>query len=210
MALAKSYPKQLRRESRPDLSSPDAAAQRRAKQTVRNLIYAMLATLGLVILIVAGVPRDDSDRIQKVDYQAEAANASVAVGQLALAPALPVDWWANSARLEETVGVQNWYTGFVTASDQYIGLRQAFESNPSWVALTLEKNWYERDITIAGHTWQVWPELRPTVPPSTVNTAWLLEVNNQAIVLFGTATEAEFIQIAEAMAPELTAITSSK
>lgn len=191
------------------MSNPNSAAERRAKQTVRNLIYALLATVGLVVLIVAGVPRDDSNRIQQVDYASEAMAASEAVGSIALAPELPAGWWSNSARLEKTAGVSNWYVGFVTEGNQYIGLRQAFESNPSWVALTLERNWYERDIEVAGLRWQVWPELRPTDPPSTMNTAWLIEVNNQAIVLFGTATEAEFIQIAEAMAPEIISLTST-
>ena len=192
------------------MSNPNSAAERRAKQTVRNLIYALLATVGLVVLIVAGVPRDDSNRIQQVDYVAEAEAASAAVGSFALAPQLPADWWSNSARLEKTAGVSNWYVGFVTEGNQYIGLRQAFESNPSWVALTLERNWYERDIQVAGLRWQVWPELRPTDPPSTMNTAWLLEVGNQAIVLFGTATEAEFIQIAEAMAPQILSLQSTE
>jgi hypothetical protein len=185
------------------LSDSKAAAERRAKQTVRNLVYALLATVGLVVLVVAGVPRDDSNRIQKVDYVAEAKAASEAVGQLALAPELPEGWWSNSARLEKTAGVTNWYTGFVTGESEYIGLRQAFESNPSWVALTLERNWYERDIEVAGNLWQVWPELRPTEPPSTMNTAWLIEKGDVAIVIFGTATEAEFIKIAEAMAPQI-------
>lgn len=205
------------------MSNPNAAAERRAKQTVRNLIYALIATLGLVILIVAGVPRDDSNRINPVDYVSEAKAASAVTGQLALAPTIPEDWWSNSARLEETAGVTNWYTGFVTVSkagldstaaetvtNEYIGLRQAFESNPSWVALTLERNWYERDIEVAGFTWQIWPELRPTDPPSTMNTAWLLELEGQAVVLFGTANEAEFTLLAEAMAPQLKAIQEAE
>lgn len=202
------------------MSNSNSAAERRAKQTVRNLIYALIATLGLVLLIVAGVPRDDSNRINPVDYMAEAAAASNVTGEIALAPALPAEWWSNSARLEETAGVTNWYTGFVTVSrdqthyeavrNEYIGLRQAFESNPSWVALTLERNWYERDIEVAGFTWQVWPELRPTDPPSTMNTAWLLELNGQAIVLFGTADEAEFVSLAEAIALQLKAIQEAE
>lgn len=188
------------------MSNPNSAAERRARQTVRNLIFALAATLGLVVLIIGGVPRDDSNRINPVDYRSEATAASAATGEIALAPTIPTDWWSNSARLEETAGVKNWYTGFVTEDEEYIGLRQAFASNPSWVALTLERNWYEGDIEVGGFTWQVWPELRPTEPPSTMNTAWLLEIGDQAIVLFGTGSEAQFTALAKALLPQLLAI----
>lgn len=188
------------------MSNSNAAAERRAKQTVRNLLYALIATVALVVLVVAGVPRDDSNRINPVDYQSEAKAASEVMGEIALAPALPADWWSNSARLEETAGVKNWYTGFVTETDEYIGIRQAFATNPSWVALTLERNWYENDVTVDGFKWQVWPELRPTEPPSTMNTAWLLELGDQSIVLFGTADEAEFRLLAAALVPQLESI----
>ncbi|MEY4981103.1 MAG: hypothetical protein RL174_441, partial [Actinomycetota bacterium] len=47
--------------------SDDAAAKRRAKQTVINLLLSLAATLGIVIVTVLAVPRDDSNRIQPVD-----------------------------------------------------------------------------------------------------------------------------------------------
>lgn len=188
------------------MSNPNAAAERRAKQTVRNLVYALLVTLLLVLVIILGVPRDDSNRIQRIDYVSEASKASEAVGLPVIAPGVPDDWWSNSARLEETAGVSSWHTGFVTPDNQFVGLKQAFESNPSWVALTLERNWYERDLQIAGFTWQVWPELRPSTPPSTMNLAMLVEINGQAVVIYGTASEADFIDLATSMAPQLALI----
>jgi hypothetical protein len=192
------------------LSNSNAAAERRAKQTVRNLVYALLVTLLLVIVIILGVPRDDSNRIQRIDYLSEASAASEAIGLQVVAPKIPADWWSNSARLEETAGVSSWYSGFVTEDNQFIGLKQAFESNPSWVALTLERNWYERDLQIAGFTWQVWPELRPTSPPSTMNLAMLVEIGSQAIIIYGTASEADFVQLATAIAPQLELIQQGK
>jgi len=77
----------------------DAAAQRRAKQTVRNLVLSLLVTSGLVAAIYLGVPRDDSNRITAVDYQAIAQSASESLGEKAVGPEIPADWWSNAARL---------------------------------------------------------------------------------------------------------------
>jgi len=78
----------------------ETPAQRRANQTVRNLILSMLATLAVVLLIVLGVPRDDTNRIASVDYLQIAQEAQPTQSESILAPAVPDDWWSNSARLE--------------------------------------------------------------------------------------------------------------
>ena len=181
----------------------ESAAQRRANQTVRNLILSMLATLGVVLLIVLGVPRDDSNRIQQVDYQQIAQEAQPAVSQQLIAPAIPSDWWSNAARLESSFGVDTWYIGFVTPDNQYIGLSQAFEANPSWEALTLQGNWLETEVEIAGKTWEVWPTLSPSTPPGTKEYAMLHRFGNSAVVIYGTAAQADFVSLAEEIAIEL-------
>ena len=92
----------------------DKAAERRAKATVRNLVYSMLVTLGIVLLLILGVPRDDSSRLQPVDYRQVAMSATNADGYTALAPDVPAEWYANAARIDNTLGVRGWYVGFVT------------------------------------------------------------------------------------------------
>ena len=63
----------------------DAAAQRRARQTVINLGLSLAATLGIVLALVLIVPRDDSNRIQPVDFKGIAAGAvETAITALAL------------------------------------------------------------------------------------------------------------------------------
>ncbi|MFM1950757.1 MAG: hypothetical protein RL418_444, partial [Actinomycetota bacterium] len=120
-----------------------SSADHRAKQTIRNLIYSLLVTLGLTLAIVMVVPRDDSNRIQPVEYQSIAINAEETVGLDVLAPSIPNDWWSNGARLQQDLGVSIWYVGFVTEDNQYLGLTQAFESNPSWVASQLQGNYLD-------------------------------------------------------------------
>ena len=134
----------------------DKAAERRAKATVRNLIYSMLVTLGIVLLLILGVPRDDSNRIQPIDYQEIAISASNAEGYQALAPEIPEGWYSSAARLDNTLGVRGWYLGFVTDDNQFIGLSQAFQTNPSWESEMLKTNILEGEIEISGLTWEIW------------------------------------------------------
>lgn len=181
----------------------DSAAKHRAKQTVRNLILSLLVSLGLVIALVLGVPRDDSNRINPVDYQQIALEAEGSVGEAILAPDVPENWYANSARLENELEVESWYVGFVTDDNQFIALNQAFESNPSWLALTLQGNWQDGEVIVEGRTWQIWPTLRPQTPKGTKEYAMVHEFGKSAVVIFGTAEESDFLIVAEAISKQL-------
>lgn len=180
-----------------------SSANHRAKQTVRNLVFSLLVTLGLTVAIVLVVPRDDSNRIQKIDYVAIAAETQNSLGLEVLAPAIPTEWWANGARLETTLGVETWYVGFVTQDNQYIGLTQAFESNPSWLANQLQGNWQDGTMEIDGRTWEIWPTLRPTVPAGTKEYALVHNYETSSVVIYGTADEAQFRLLATAIGEEL-------
>lgn len=173
----------------------DTPAQRRAKQTVRNLVLSLGVTLGLVVLLVLGVPRDDSVRIQQVDFAAEAEAASGSVGELAIAPALGDQWWSNAARLESSAAVSSWYIGLVTPSSEFIGIRQAFVSNPSWLALQLQGNDLVGEVELAGVSWQQWQGRVTSNPPKTNEFALVYEYDPGALVIFGTANEAEFAEV---------------
>jgi hypothetical protein len=184
----------------------DTPAQRRAKQTVRNLVLSLAVTLGLVLLMVLGVPRDDSVRIQQVDFAAEAAGASAAVGELAVAPILDDTWWANAARLESNAAVSSWYIGLVTPSNEFIGIRQAFVSNPSWLALQLQGNDPVGEIELGGVLWQKWQAREASNPPRTNEFAMVYEYGPGAIVIFGTANQNEFEIVANSLTEALAKI----
>jgi len=185
------------------VSNPRAAAERRAKQTVRNLVLSLIVSFGLVVLLVLGVPRDDSVRIQQIDYITEAAAASASVGEPLVAPQLPEDWWANAARLESSLAVSSWYVGLVTPSSEFIGVRQAFVSNPSWVSLQLQGNVLTGELDLAGYRWQLWQAVEKSNPPKSTDYALVLEYEPGAIVVFGTGSPAEFEEVIEAMRPQL-------
>lgn len=179
------------------------ASQRRAKQTVRNLVFSMLATLGVVALIVLGVPRDDSSLIQRIDYQTVAAEAMGSLGKEVIAPEIPSDWWSNAARIEKQLGLDVWYVGFVTADSQFIAINQAFQTNPSWEADILAGNGLSGLEEIAGLTWEIYPTRTPSDPPGTKELAMLLRTDSSTVVIYGTAARADFEILAEAIAMQL-------
>ena len=116
----------------------DAAAQRRARQTVINLGLSLAATLGIVLALVLIVPRDDSNRIQPVDYKDIAAGAVETTSLPLIVPELPsTGWWSNSAQIKTspTDGTDaSWTAGFVGPNNEFIGFTQAFTTNPTWIA----------------------------------------------------------------------------
>lgn len=179
------------------------SAERRAKQTVRNLIFSMLATLGVVALIFLGVPRDDSSLIQKFDYQSVAEEGERSLGKDFLAPKIPDSWWSNAARVEKQLGLDVWYVGFVTGENQFVGLSQAFSSNPSWEADILAGNRLSGELEISGLKWETYPTTSPSDPPGTKEYAMLHRASDFTVVIYGTAPESEFLLVAQAIAEQL-------
>lgn len=178
-------------------------AERRAKQTIRNLIFSMLATLGIVALIVLGVPRDDSSLIQRIDYETVAKSAEGSLGEKVLSPSVPDNWWSNAARLEKQLGLDVWYIGFVTDENQFIGLSQAFESNASWEADVLAGNALVGEVEVGGLVWEIYPTRTPSDPPGTKEYAMLHRFGSSTVVIYGTAPESDFNMMADAIALEL-------
>ena len=118
----------------------DAAAVRRARQTLINLLLALGVSLGVLLTFMMIVPRDDSNIIQPVDYVAIAQDVRATKNIDVLAPAnIPTGWWSNSARWRDTTadGVNYWHVGFVGPKNHYVGVDQAFETNPTWLALKI-------------------------------------------------------------------------
>ncbi|MEN9967130.1 MAG: hypothetical protein RL036_363 [Actinomycetota bacterium] len=186
--------------------SEDAAAKRRARQTVNNLVLALIASLGIMLAIILIVPRDDSNRIQKVDYKSIALEAHGSSGKQIVAPELPAGWWANSARWspKPVDGVQNWYVGFVGPKNQYIGLTQAFGINPTWLALQLKNNSKTGTQAIGAYTWDIYEATEPNDPVKTKDFMMVLNYNPQDVaIIYGVAKPQDFVDIATAIQTKL-------
>ncbi|MFY9304815.1 MAG: DUF4245 family protein [Rhodoluna sp.] len=180
----------------------DAAAKRRARQTLINLLLSLVASVGVMVLLVLAVPRDDSNRIQPVDYQAVAVEAAKEAPGKILVPVLPVDWYANAARYRSSAldGVSNWYAGFVGPNSEFIAMTQGFEVNTTWMQLMLESNKQTGEVVLQGENWKIYENLRQNTPRKSKDYMMVLDYQGNAVFVYGVAP----IQQLEDFASQLT------
>jgi hypothetical protein len=159
-----------------------------------------------MLAIILVVPRDDSNRIQPVDYKSIAAEAQASSGQQIVAPELPAEWWSNSARWspKPADGVQNWYVGFVGPKNQYVGLTQAFGINPTWLAFQLKNSAKTGTQAVGNRTWDIYEALERAETPKTKDFMMVLNYNaTDTAILYGVASPEDFVSIATAIQTDL-------
>jgi len=167
----------------------DAAAKRRARQTLINLLLSLGATIGVMLVLILAVPRDDSNRVQAVDYKELAAQAaSQAPGPL-LVPAIPVDWYSNSARFRSATqdGVATWYAGFVGPNREFIALTQGFDVNQTWLQIQLEANKPTEEVVLGNSTWEIFESTKENNPQKSKDFLMVLEYDSNAVLVYGVA-----------------------
>ena len=185
--------------------TPDETAARKAansrnyreSKTTRNLIVALVSSLGLVLLVALVVVRPTPPPRPPVNYAAIAADAT-ASAPLAV-PELPDGWKANKALL--SIGnddVESWNIGFVTPDNQFAAMTQGIDANQSWVAAQLGDIEKTGTTTINGVEWTLYDN-RDDDDPGNFAYAMTAEFDGSNYVLNGTAFEAEFTELAKAV-----------
>jgi Protein of unknown function (DUF4245) len=192
------------------LSDEERAKQRRAKQTVNNLVYSLLATAAVVAVMVLVVPRPSTSLIAPVDYKGVAVQAAQSSNLPVLTPKLLAKgWYSNSARWNTKTadGVDNWYVGFVGPKNQYLGLTQGYGTNPTWTFLQLKGDLSSGTQTIGGYKWDVWQSTIKNDPALTRDYALVTDVKRAGVtdevIIYGTASKAEFRAFATEVASQL-------
>lgn len=183
----------------------DAAAKRRARQTVNNLALSLLATLGIVLVLVLIVPRDDSSRIPHVDYHQVAQDAATSSGLPVIAPNPGSGWWANKATWAtgSADGIDTFEVGLVSPINHYIAFKQGFGTNPTWVALQLVGSLQTETITSSGIEWQVWRSVEKHDPAKSKDYVLVATIGNDTAMIYGTADQAEFDTFRNAVSIQL-------
>jgi len=179
-----------------------ASADRRKHQTVNNLILSLLATLGIVVVIVLLVPRGDGGPPRSVDYRSIAASAGDVEPAPLVVPELPDGWNANAARLKTggSDGVDVWTIAFTTPKRDYIGLFQGFDANTTWVAEQVRKTAPKGAEVIDGARWTVYDNRSSGRDVGDAKYALVGDGEHTTIALVGTADTDEFRVLARALA----------
>ncbi|MGR2751263.1 DUF4245 domain-containing protein [Agromyces arachidis] len=185
----------------------DDAARRRQRQTVRNLVGSLLASLAVVAIIVLLVPRSDGPIERDIDVPSVAAQAQVGIEQPLAVPDLPEGWRSNAAELRDdrADGVTAWYAGYLTPSDEYVGMYQGLAANPTWTADLLANTIATGVTTIDGVEWTVYDNRESAADVGNARYALIAEAGDSTFVLLGTAPTAEFETLARAVAPAIDA-----
>jgi len=200
-----------------ELGRPETAEERatrlatnsrnyRSRKTINNLVYSLLATLGAVIVLVLIVPRSDTPLTRNVDYASVAEQVQPGVEVPLAAPALPGGWSANAAewRSGGGDGVSSWYIGLLTPTNEFIGLTQAVDANPTWLADKLGNVSSDDTITIDGVEWDVYRNPAPEADRGNFESALVTEAGASSYLLIGTASDEEFAVLAGALAEPIT------
>lgn len=182
-----------------------ARSARRQHQTAFNLVIALIASLGVVLFLVAVVVRPDTTVVDRtVDYRHVASQAKVPGVTLA-APALPEGYSSNRADFKDKTsdGVSVWTVGLLTPDKQYIGLQQGIKADGTWVSSRLDQHQATGTRTIAGTKWTVYD--RRAEGDDAGNQAYSLvsTFGTSTIVLSGTANGSSFRTVATAVSQQL-------
>ncbi|MFK4483935.1 MULTISPECIES: DUF4245 domain-containing protein [unclassified Curtobacterium] len=177
-----------------------ARTARRQHQTAFNLVIALIASLGIVLFLVAVVVRPNTTVDRTVDYQQIAADAHV--GDITLAaPDLPSGFTSNRADFSDKTSddVDVWTVGFVTPDKQYLSLQQGVAANGSWVSNQLDQRPSTGTRVIDGTKWTVYD--RRAEGSDAGNHAYSLvsTFGTNTIVLSGTADDSSYRTVATAV-----------
>jgi len=172
-----------------------ARAERRARQTTRNLVWSLLTSLGIVALLIIVVVRPDNTLVESVDYHSVAAEISDELPGRAVVPQLSEQWSANRAGISQEPGASvTWSLGLLGPESSYVFLDQGFSADPSWVALRTDRAPSTGDISFGydGYPSVVWEEYdrRESDPES--NNAYVVMVvwDDSTIIVGGTSQRA--------------------
>ena len=211
--MAERPPRVVAELGRPE--TPEETAARKAenslkhrqRQTLKNLVLALGASLLVVLVIVLLVPRSDAPLDRDVDVRSIAQQAQIASDDPLAVPTLPEGWRANAAELRTSAvdDVTAWYVGYLTPSDEYLGMYQGIDANPTWVAGLLARTPATGTTTIDGVEWTVYDNRESGVDVGNAKYGLTTEAGDSTFVLLGTATLDEFETLATALVPTIQA-----
>lgn len=196
---------ELGRPETPEETAARVAERRRkhrANQTTVNLLLALLASLAVVIGLVAVVVRPDAPVREPVDYASVAAEFGDSIGHPLIAPEAPEGWWSNRADVRPVDGVSTWYIGLITAEELFVSLEQGIGANPSWEAARVRGGTSTGMRDIGGVRWTEYDQ-RTTRDIGNAAYALSASFGDDTVVLAGTATDGDFLELAEAVVAAL-------
>lgn len=197
--------------------SPEEAAARKAasskayrsSQTVRNLIAALLVTLGVVAVIIFGVPRGEPASAPDVDVRAVAADVESSMDRPVVVPELDDFWRVNVAKLESGATVV-WHVTIAPADEDergFIRIAQAFDADAAWAPGQLNGFAPTGSEQIAGLDWDVYD----IGERGAANVTYALgtQAGDDYVLLYGSRSPESTAELAASLAPQIRTISEA-
>lgn len=174
----------------------------RSSQTFRNLIAALVITLGIVAIVVFAVPRGQPPAPEAIDVAAVAADVSSTLnGSRAIVPVVPETWLATSAVVAGD-DPRTWTVLYVPAEDAgFVRVSQGFGADPTWPTRELSGadaagttvidgvEWIEYDIPDPARAGNISAALSTTVGPDTILLYGATDADTLRVVAEGLADQ---------------------
>lgn len=202
-----------------------ASSEHRRSQTPRNLVGAVVICLGVALVLAFFLPRNDTPATTAtVDFTAIGAQAQRSTATTLAIPELPTGWSANDARWQAASdGPAVWYVSYRTESGGQISAKQAINADNTWLYSAMGNRKPTATLALGSTHWDVYGQsptdsgirygLAATVPVTTqpgaasasasASTSAPTSTGTTSLALYGSATDAEFAQLADAIVASL-------
>lgn len=182
----------------------------RSSQTFRNLIAALVVTIGALAVIMFAVPRGQITEPPPIDLAGIATEASTAMERPVIVPKVTAQWIVNRAEL---VGgpVTVWDVTLAPAAQEdrgFLRIAQAFDADAAWAPQRLSSTASTGTVTIDG---RVWDEYVPRNPEQSANISYALgtRAGSDYVLVYGALTPEETAAFAATLEPQIDALTET-
>jgi hypothetical protein len=177
----------------------------RASQNTRTLIAALLVTLGVVAVIVFGVPRGTPPPADPIDVAAVAQGVSAAEGRTVIVPAVPADWLVNRASVEGDTTAA-WTIVYVPDEQSgFLRIAQGFDADSAWTSRVLSGAAADDTVTIGGVEWDRYDIADPS-RAGNISAALSTPAGADIVMVYGSTDEATLELAAAAVADQVLAL----
>lgn len=217
MSRAPKQPPVVAELGRPETAAETAdrkaasSAAYRSSQTFRGLIAALIATVGVVLLIVLIVPRGDFTGANAVDLPTAAKNAQSTLDRPVLLPTPPNNWRVNKAVLVDGKPVVWDITVAPQADDArgYAHIAQAFDADADWAATPLRGTSSKGTVKIGGRTWDEYVIPNPD-SAANINYALGTQVGKDYVLVYGALGKAGTAELVAKISPQIDQLGSGR
>jgi hypothetical protein len=162
---------------------------------MRNLVGSLLASLGVMALLIFVVVRPDSSLVEPIDWQQVASQASAQLPESPVVPELSDEWVANRAEISSAAGVQAvWSVGFVSPDQGFVFLDQGFQADAQWVGVRTRQAQPTGEVSVgAAGDEVVWVEYDRRANDPDGNYAYILVLSTESSTIVVGGTRAELV-----------------